>query len=70
MRRYRKRTSSCTESSGRSPFTHAETTTAAVHEVNRTGPIQRALADAGRPPAEHLVDAGYISAELLVSSRE
>jgi IS5 family transposase len=51
-------------------ITHAETTTAAVHEVNRTAPIQKALVDAGRPPGEHLVDAGYVSAELLVSSRD
>jgi transposase len=51
-------------------ITHAETTTAAIHEVNRTAPIQQALADAGRPPGEHLVDAGYVSAELLVSSRD
>src|SRR5205814_1428748 len=51
-------------------ITHAETTTAAVHEVNRTESIQEALAEAGRPPGEHLVDAGYVSAELLVSSRD
>jgi transposase len=51
-------------------ITQAETTTAAVHEVNRTGPIQQALSDAGLPPGEHLVDAGYVSAELLVSSTD
>jgi transposase len=50
-------------------ITHVDTTTAAVHEVNRTAPIQRALAGAGRSPGEHLVDAGYVAAELLVSSR-
>jgi transposase len=50
--------------------THVATTAAAVHEVNSTAPIQRALAEAGLPPGEHLVDAGYIAAELLVSSRE
>jgi hypothetical protein len=51
-------------------ITHVDTTTASVHEVNRTAPIQQSLADAGRPPGEHLVDAGYVSAELLVSSRD
>ena len=33
-----------------------------------TAPIQRALAAKGLTPAEHLVDSGYVSAELLLSS--
>jgi transposase len=51
-------------------ITQAETTTASVHEVNRTGPIQQALSEAGLPPGEHLVDAGYVTAELLVDSKQ
>jgi transposase len=50
-------------------ITHVATTTAAVHEVNATAAIQQALVGRGLPPGEHLVDAGFITAELLVSSR-
>src|SRR3954469_1822040 len=51
-------------------ITHVATTTAAVHEVNCTAPVQEALAGLGLPPGEHLVDAGFVTAELLVSSRD
>jgi transposase len=51
-------------------ITHVATTTAAVHEVNRTAPIQQALVGLGLAPGEHLVDAGFVTAELLVSSRD
>jgi transposase len=51
-------------------ITHVATTTATVHEVNCTAPIQEALVGLGLPPAEHLVDAGFVAAELLVSSRD
>jgi transposase len=46
------------------------TTTAAVHEARCTAAIHAALAGKGLVPAEHLVDAGYVDAELLVRSRE
>ena len=49
---------------------HADTTPANVHEAMRTEPIHAALADKGLAPAEHLVDAGYISAGQLVAARE
>src|SRR5262249_12923261 len=49
---------------------HLATTTAAVHEVNRTAAVQEALAGMGLPPGEHLVDAGFVTAELLVGSRD
>jgi transposase len=49
---------------------HADTTPANVHEATRTGPIHTALAAKGLAPAEHLVDAGYISANQLVVARE
>jgi hypothetical protein len=46
------------------------TTTAAVHEVECTPPIQEALVGLGLSPGEHLVDAGFVTAELLVDGRE
>jgi hypothetical protein len=49
--------------------THVMTTTADVHEARCTTPIHRALVDQGLPPDEHLVDAAYVDAELLVSSQ-
>ena len=50
-------------------ITHVHTTTAAVHEARCTAPIQQALIDKALAPSEHLVDAGYVDAELLVSSQ-
>jgi transposase len=51
-------------------LTHVHTTAAAVHEARGTAPIQQALAEKDLLPSEHLVDAAYIDAELLVSSQE
>jgi len=51
-------------------LTHVHTTTAAVHEAQCTTPIHEALVHKDLPPREHLVDAAYIAAELLVSSQE
>jgi transposase len=51
-------------------LTHVHTTPATVHEVQCTTTIQQALIEKDVPPREHLVDAAYISSELLVSSRE
>src|ERR687889_645499 len=51
-------------------ITHAMTTVATVHEARCTAAIHRALADKGLAPGEHLVDAAYVDAELLVRSRE
>ena len=51
-------------------LTHVHTTTAAVHEARCTAPIQQALVEKDLPPSEHLVDAAYIDAELLVSSQK
>ncbi len=50
-------------------ITHVHTTPADVHEAMCTESIHKALADKGLSPQEHLVDAGYVSAEHLVSSR-
>jgi transposase len=49
---------------------HADTTPANVHEAMRTQPIHDALAAKGLAPSEHLADAGYISAGLIVTARE
>jgi transposase len=51
-------------------ITHVATTPATVHESQRTAAIQQALVAKQLPPGEHLVDAAYIDAELLVNSRE
>jgi len=51
-------------------LTHVHTTPATVHEAQCTTPIQQALVDKGVPPRDHLVDAAYMSAELLVQSRD
>ena len=50
-------------------MTHVHTTAATVHEAQCTAPIQQALVAKALPPSEHLVDAAYIDAELLVQSR-
>ena len=51
-------------------ITHAMTTAATVHEARCTAAIHAALAGRGLVPGEHLVDAAYVDAELLVASRE
>jgi hypothetical protein len=51
-------------------LTHVHTTPATVHEAQCTTPIQQALVDKDVPPREHLVDAAYISSEILVHSRD
>src|SRR5512139_1456528 len=50
-------------------ITPVHTTTAAVHEARCTAPIQQSLVDKELAPSEHLVDAGYVDAELLVNSQ-
>jgi len=51
-------------------LTQVYTTPATVHEAMCTDPIEQALVDKEVPPQEHLVDAAYISADLLVHSRQ
>jgi transposase len=51
-------------------LTHVHTTAATVHEAQCTVPIQQALVEKALPPREHLVDAAYISAALLVASQD
>jgi transposase len=51
-------------------ITHTHTTPATVHEAMCTEPIQQALMDKDLPPQKHLVDAAYVTADLLVNSRD
>jgi Transposase DDE domain len=51
-------------------LTHVHTTPATVYEAQCTTPIQQALIAKELPPREHFVDAAYISADLLVHSRD
>ncbi len=51
-------------------ITHVDTTLAAISDVARTEPIQKALEEKQLLPDEHLVDAGYVDAELIVSSKK
>jgi hypothetical protein len=51
-------------------LTHVHTTAATVHEAQCTTPIQQALLDKELPPREPFVDAAYVSAALLVHSRD
>ena len=49
-------------------ITHVETTPATTNEVEMTAPIHQALQEKDLLPSEHLVDAGYVDTENLVSS--
>jgi len=59
---------------GRAAFpnlvTDVQTTHAAVPDVAMTAPVHDSLQAAGLLPGEHDVDSGYVSADLLVSSRQ
>lgn len=48
---------------------HVETTPAPVTDSDLTAPIQQAQVDKGLAPATHLADAGYVDADLLVTSQ-
>ena len=49
--------------------TDVQTTHAAVPDVAMTAPVHDNLESSGLLPGEHAVDSGYVSADLLVSSR-
>jgi transposase len=51
-------------------ITHVATTPGTVLDVQMLQPIQQALAEKELLPAQHLVDAGYPDAEMLVKSQE
>jgi len=63
------RTASCDD--GQPPLiVHVETTTAPVADGDMTPVIHAALKEERLLPREHVVDTGYLDAELLVASRE
>ena len=47
---------------------HVETTPAPVSDVAMTAPVHEALRAKGLPPGTHLVDAGYVDADLLLDA--
>ena len=49
-------------------LTHVHTTPATVHEARCTDDIHQGLSDKDLAPGDHLVDAAYVDAELLVTS--
>ncbi len=51
-------------------ITHVATTPATTHDVKLTGPIQHDLAAKNLKPDKHIVDGGYLEADLLMSSRQ
>jgi transposase len=50
-------------------ITHVETTTAAVQDISMGETIHAALEAKGLLPSEHLMDAGFIDADLLVEAK-
>jgi transposase len=50
-------------------ITDVQTTDASVVDSEVTGVIHESLANKGLLPSEHLVDAGYMEAELIVTAR-
>lgn len=51
-------------------ITNVETTQAHISDVDQTEPIHESLASKTLLPDEHIVDAGYVDATLLVTSRK
>jgi transposase len=51
-------------------ITHVATTSAPTTDEVMTEPIQQDLQKAGLPPGQHLLDSGYITAPILVSSQQ
>ena len=51
-------------------ITHVQTTPAHIQDIEQTACIHQALAQKSLLPAQHFVDAGYVDAELLVTSVE
>lgn len=51
-------------------ITHAITTQAQISDVTQTASIHRALATKALLPSDHIVDAGYVDSNLIVTSRK
>lgn len=50
-------------------ITHVETTSAVIPDVAMTETIHQSLADKELLPHDHIVDSGYVGAEVLVTSQ-
>jgi transposase len=62
-------TETCDEDADLHVITHVETTLATRQDVDAPAPIHQALAQQGLLPSEHLMDAGYIDADLVVEAQ-
>lgn len=51
-------------------ITNVQTTPAHVQDIEQTATIHQALSQKSLLPSQHFVDAGYVDAELLVSSQQ
>lgn len=50
-------------------ITDVQTTEAPMTDMEMTAPLQQALVDKDLAPAEHLIDAGYVDAHMLVTAQ-
>ncbi|MFI1386423.1 transposase [Embleya sp. NPDC020886] len=62
------RTENCTGSGQPHPITHVVTTDATANDATVAEGVHDALTAKGLKPAEHLLDSGYSSAELLLTA--
>lgn len=62
-------TETCDQDATINVITHVRTTPADVHEINSLNNIQDDLAKKGLSPKKHLVDSGYVSARVLLYSK-
>lgn len=51
-------------------ITHVETTDATITDMEQTEAIHQALQERGLSPSEHLLDAGYVDAGIILHSRD
>ncbi len=51
-------------------ITHVETTLAPIADYDLPQPIHQALSEKGLSPSEHLLDAGYLTADTLVQAKQ
>ncbi len=62
-------TETCDEDAALHVITHVETTLATSQDVDAPAPIHQALAQQGLLSSEHLMDAGYVDADLVVEAK-
>jgi transposase len=62
-------TETCDDDADLHVITHVETTLATSQDVDAPAPIHQALAQRDLLPREHLMDAGYVDADLVVEAQ-